>query len=83
MAVVRMVHPVVLHPFQEAEPTKQQGWWRTLLQGVEDFFDVERVRNTLIIVVVVVAFLILAGRVLEFAGMAGGAPDPELPAEQT
>ena len=25
----------------------------------------------------------LAGRVLEFAGMAGGAPDPELPAEQT
>ncbi|MFO1299281.1 MAG: YqiA/YcfP family alpha/beta fold hydrolase [Burkholderiaceae bacterium] len=25
----------------------------------------------------------LAGRVLEFAGMTGGAPDPELPAEQT
>jgi hypothetical protein len=51
MAVASVLVDLVLLPAQEADPTQQQGWWRSLAQGIEDFFTVERARDALVVLV--------------------------------
>ncbi|WP_134772032.1 hypothetical protein [Ornithinimicrobium flavum] len=43
----------------------EPGWWRASHQGFLDFFDVERLRNTLLVVLSVLAFLWLIRQVME------------------